>query len=211
MVSLGIDFGTAHTRVASSAGADAGLADAGQVLDFDGWREAAVPSMVLVPPEGVVVGDAAVTGALQRPSCAVYGLKRLLGRLPHDAIAKAVASRSGGSLSMSGAQLTFRTAEGVAITAENAVSTVLRHAADRVVAAPGDSPETVITVPEWYGPAQESALIAAARRADLTLLRLIDDAAAMALGLAFQEAGERTVGIINVGAGSFSVAFTTIG
>jgi len=192
--------------VASSAGAN----DPGQVLDFDSWQEAAVPSMVLVPPEGVVVGEAALTGAVQRPSCAVYGLKRLLGRLPHDAIAKAVAHRSGGSLTMSGAQLTFRTAEGVAITAENAVATVLRHAAERVVGSTEESPATVITVPEWYGPSQESALISAARRAGLTLLRLIDDAAAMALALAFQESGERTVGIVNIGAGSFSVAFTTI-
>ncbi len=209
-MSLGIDFGTAYTRAVASPAGDESAAASDGAVDFAAWREVVVPSMVLAPPEGLVLGDAAVTGARQRPSCAVYGLKRLLGRLPQDAVARAVASRSGGALSLSGAQLTVRTAEGVAITAENAVSAVLRHAAGQAIGALAEPPAVVLTVPEWYGPSQESALIAAARKAGLSLLRLIDDAAAMAMALAFQEGGERTVGIVNVGAGSFGVAFTSI-
>lgn len=210
MVSLGIDFGTAHTRAVASPGAEERGTTPGEVLDVNAWPESVVPSMVLVPPEGIVVGDAAIAGARQRPSCAIHGLKRLLGRLPEDSIARTVASRSGGSLCLSGAQLTVRTAEGVAITAENAVSAVLRHVTSQVLGPAAESPAAVITVPEWYGPSQESALIAAARRAGLEILRLIDDAAAMALALAFQETSERTVGLINVGAGSFGVAFINI-
>jgi molecular chaperone DnaK len=210
LVSLGIDFGTAYTRAVASPGGEGEGVGPAEVLDISAWREGIVPSMVLVPPEGIVVGDAAVTGACQRPTCAIHGLKRLLGRLPQDSIAKAVASRAGVSLSLSGAQLTLRTAEGVAITAENAVSAVLRHATNQVLGATAKPPAAVITVPEWYGPSQESALISAARRAGLAVLRLIDEAAAIALALAFQESGDRTVGLVNVGAGSFGVAFINI-
>jgi len=79
------------------------------------------------------------------------------------------------------------------------------------LAAGGDEAvHAVIATPDWYHEAQEAALAAAAARAGIDVLRFIEEAAAMALALRLEDPGERTVAIVNAGAGSLGVSFASI-
>jgi molecular chaperone HscA len=196
---LGIDFGTAHTRAMLASR-----------LAEDGTHEVVVPSMVLALPDGLRVGDDALQGAAQHPEAIVYGLKRLLGRTPGDAVAERVGARMGAKLSMSGGQLTVVTAGGQAVGVEDATAALMRHVAERLDPEPAEPRQVVVAIPEWYEPPQETSLGVAARKAGLEVLRYIEDAAAMALALAFDEPGQHTVAIVNLGAGALGVAFATI-
>jgi molecular chaperone DnaK (HSP70) len=172
--------------------------------------EVVVPSMVASRSDGLIVGDAAVREGIGHPESIVWGLKRVLGRAPGDDIAEEVARRMGATLSLTGSQLSVRTIGGQVVFVEDATAALLRHVADRVDPEPNDPRQAVIAIPEWYEAPQESSLGVAARKAGLEVLRYIEDSAAMALSLAFDEPGQRTVAFVNLGAGALSVAFTTI-
>jgi molecular chaperone DnaK len=121
-----------------------------------------------------------------------------------------VARRMGATLSISGAQLVARTLGGSIVGVEDATAAVLRHVVHALEPTPSEPAQVVIAIPEWYEAPQESSLGVAARKAGLEVLRYIEDAAAMALTLAFDEPGQRTAAFLNLGAGALGVAFATI-
>jgi molecular chaperone DnaK (HSP70) len=91
------------------------------------------------------------------------------------------------------------------------VAALLHQAIVRVAGgeAKGERP-AVIALPEWYDSAQEAALREAARRAGINTLRFIDDGVAAALWGARQDPRERTMALVNVGAGGTSTSVVSI-
>jgi molecular chaperone DnaK (HSP70) len=195
---IGIDFGTARIR------------DVLAPTEPARWpEEAVVPSIVVAHPQGLAVGVEAEQLAAASDG-ALRGVKRLLGRLPGDPLAEVTALRMGGQLVTAASQLAFRTANGVLVNVEEAAARLLAHAVMSVAGGVPADHQAVIAIPSWYEPAQESALGMACQGAGLDVLRLIEDAASMALALAFEERAARTVGFVNLGAGAVSVAFATL-
>jgi molecular chaperone HscA len=195
VAALGIDFGTSSTRVVVSPGAPAS-------------KEIVLPSEVAILPDRIAVGDEVREVCDDEAAVIVSGLKRLLGRLPGDPVAEDLAKRQGVKLGISSAHLALTTAAGTRATVVEAVAAVLLEAATRAAGA-GDH-KAVIAIPEWFESRQEASLGVAARTAGIEVLRFIEDAAAMGLALASGDNHERTVGVIQLGAGSLGVSFTTI-
>jgi molecular chaperone DnaK (HSP70) len=200
VVLLGIDFGTACTRALRwDDGADLAA------------RIAVVPSVALAQASGFVVGEAAAARLGEQPTAVAYGLKRLLERTPDDRVAREVARRGGASLLVAEQQLTLRTAAGLPVGVDGCVAALLHQAATRAAGpdASGERP-AVLALPDWYDPDQEATLREAARRAGIHVMRFIGDGVAAALWTAKGDPSERTLGVVNVGAGGTSVTIVSI-
>ena len=200
VVLLGIDFGTACTRA----------------LRWDGVADLAprivvVPSVALAQASGFVVGEAAAARLGEQAPAVVYGLKRLLERAPDDRVAREVARRGGAKLLLAEQQLTLRTAAGLSVGVDGCVAALLHQAATRAAGpdATGVRP-AVLALAEWYDADQEATLREAARRAGIHVMRFIGDGVAAALWAAKDDPSERTLAVVNVGAGGTSVTIVSI-
>jgi molecular chaperone DnaK (HSP70) len=200
VVLLGIDFGTACTRAVRW---EARVDLAAQV--------ASIPSIALAQETGFLVGEAAGLHAASRPAEVVHGLKRMLERTPEDPVARAVAARSGSSLQMVKDQLLLFTSASTYVSPDACVAALLHQAATRAAdgETEGERP-AVIALPEWYEAAQEAALREAARRAGIHVLRFIGEGVAAALWAAKEDSSERTLAVVNVGAGGTSTTILSI-
>jgi molecular chaperone DnaK (HSP70) len=196
---LGIDFGTAHTRCVL-----------GSTVREPVPKEIVIPSALVLVAEGIWLGDDAVQQARVYPEGYVSGFKRMLGRLPSDPVCTALASRMGATLSQVGSQITIQASNGTVVGVDDAATTLLRDVADRVMGEDRSQRQAVFAIPEWFEQEQESALAMAAHNAGIGVLRFIEDAAAMALALAFDDPRERAIAIVHVSAGSVGVAFANI-
>lgn len=197
---IGIDFGTAATRAV-------------RWRPSDEWTREVVeiPSLAVAQPDGLRVGDQALALASSHPEAVICGVKRLLERTTGDPVAQAVVSRCGAVLQAAEARLEVVTSNGVRLPVDGAVAAMLHQAASRV--SQGDEVirrYAVITTPEWYDPLQQAGLRAAAERAGVEVLRLIGEGAAMGLWMARQNPGDRTVALVNAGAGGISVTIASI-
>lgn len=197
---IGIDFGTAVTRAARWS-------------PDDRWTErvVTVPSVAAAQPDSLRVGEDALRLSREQPEAVLWGVKRLLERPAEDEAAQALVARSGATLYMAGARPHVRMSSGAKLPVDGAVAALLHQAAMQAAAGAGPSERyAVITTPAWYGSIEQGALRAAADRAGLQVLRLIGDGAALALWLARSDDTERTVAIVNAGAGGVSVTIASI-
>ncbi|MBW2526086.1 MAG: Hsp70 family protein [Deltaproteobacteria bacterium] len=197
---IGIDFGTAITRAV-------------RWHDQPEWTESvvALPSLALAQDDALRVGRDAAALAAEQPARVICGVKRLLERTADDEIAQALVARAGATLYTAGARLHVRTSAGAALPVDGAVAALLHQAASLVAEdTAGAERYAVITTPEWYGSIEQGSLRAAAERAGVRVLRLIGEGAALALWMAREDDTERTIAIVNAGAGGVSVTLATI-
>ena len=198
---IGIDLGTTNTAIA--------VFDGGRprVLEDDrGYR--VLPSCVSVKDDGkFIVGQAARSLVLTRPSHTVYAVKRLIGRR-YDSVEAEEARRrmpypihpaaDGGCLVAMGDD-NYTPTEISALILQ-----VARGIAERSLGDTVD--EVVLTVPAYFNHAQRAATFEAARLAGLKCDRLINEPTAAALAYGFRKEVDRTLLIYDLGGGTFDVS-----
>ena len=203
---VGIDLGTTNSVVA--------------VIDRDGAPRiltttegsTTMPSLVWFSPDGPIVGEAAHAGLDHSPDCTVFGAKRLLGRrFDHPEIRRLARTLPYELTEAPNGDTWIQLARDRAISPEEVSALILRElrrTAERFL----DEPVTraVITIPAWYDAAQRQATKDAAQIAGLTVLRLLSEPTAAALGHGAHRGADRRYLVCDLGGGTFDVAVVDV-
>src|SRR5437899_5642274 len=198
---VGIDRGTTSSLVAFMQG-DTPVVIPGE----DGLN--LVPSVVALDENNQpVVGSAARKYLIETPECAVYSVKRLMGRGVEDIQEElklfpfrlADDLQPGEVLRIKRGEKTFTPPEISALILRQ-----LKRNAERYFAAPVT--KAVITVPAYFNDAQRQATKDAGRIAGLEVLRLVNEptAASLAYGLDHKQHG--TIAVYDLGGGTFDIS-----
>lgn len=196
-LAVGIDLGTTNSLVASVISGSAEV-----IRDEEG--AAILPSVVHYAVDGTVtVGAKALRDASIDAKNTISSAKRLIGRtmkdlddvhnLPYDLIDDPSMVR-------------IETSAGVKSPVEVS-SEILRALSERAQERlGGDITGAVITVPAYFDDAQRQATKDAARLANLTVLRLLNEPTAAALAYGLDNGAEGTYMVYDLGGGTFDVS-----
>lgn len=196
-LAVGIDLGTTNSLVASVISGSAEV-----IRDEEG--AAILPSVVHYAVDGMVtVGAKALRDASTDAKNTISSAKRLIGRtmkdlddvhnLPYDLIDDPSMVR-------------IETSAGVKSPVEVS-SEILRALSERAQERlGGDITGAVITVPAYFDDAQRQATKDAARLANLTVLRLLNEPTAAALAYGLDNGAEGTYMVYDLGGGTFDVS-----
>ncbi len=204
MALLGIDFGTASVRVAVAP----------QTGEPRVATVTTAPAVVSFNDGHVSTGDAVLMMAGVVPDLVVPGVKRLLGRDPTEEVVTRLAERCGFVATTRAGDLALAPAPeevGVSglVTVEHVVTSLLQYVVEE--AAGGGAHQAVVAIPGWFGPLQRAALVRAAKRARIRILRFVQDVVAASLWAAHAHRVVGRVLAIDVGAGGVSGAVLDIG
>lgn len=196
-LAVGIDLGTTNSLVATVVSSSA------EVIADEAGRKL-LPSVVrFLENQTVVVGHEAQQAASEDPLNTIYSAKRLIGRtvkdldqlehLPYEIVEEATG-------------LQIRTRQGLKRPIEVSAE-VLKTLAERAEARLGGPLSgAVITVPAYFDDAQRQATKDAARLANLTVLRLLNEPTAAALAYGLDNGAEGTYLVFDLGGGTFDVS-----
>lgn len=196
-LAVGIDLGTTNSLVASVISGSAEV-----IRDEEGV--AILPSVVHYAAAGTVtVGAKALRDASNDAKNTISSAKRLIGRtmkdlddvhnLPYDLVDDPSMVR-------------IATSAGIKSPVEVS-SEILRSLSERAQERlGGDITGAVITVPAYFDDAQRQATKDAARLANLTVLRLLNEPTAAALAYGLDNGAEGTYLVYDLGGGTFDVS-----
>ena len=199
---VGIDLGTTNSVIA--------------VIDRDGAPRiltteegsTTLPSLVWFSPDGPIVGERARDGLDHSPDMTIFGAKRLLGRrFDHPEIKKLARILPYELTEAPNGDTWIQLSAGLAVSPEEVSAMILRElkrTAERHFGAPVT--RAVITIPAWYDAAQRQATKDAAQIAGLTVLRLLSEPTAAALGHGAHRGADRRYLVCDLGGGTFDVA-----
>ena len=199
---VGIDLGTTNSVAA--------------VLDRDGapriltTAEGAttLPSLVWFSPDGPIVGERAREGLEHSPDTAIFGAKRLLGRrFDHPEVRRLARSLPYALAEAPNGDTWIQLGAGRVVSPEEIEALILRELrrmAEHFFGEPVT--RAVITIPAWYDAAQRQATKDAAQIAGLTVMRLLGEPTAAALGHGAHRGANRRYFVCDLGGGTFDVA-----
>lgn len=199
---VGIDLGTSNSVVAA--------------IDRDGapriltTEEGAttLPSLVWFSADGPVVGEAARFGLDHSPDLTIFGAKRLLGRrFDHPEIRRLARVLPYELIEAPNGDTWIQLAAGRSVSPEEVCALVLRElkrTAERFFGEPVT--RAVITIPAWYDAAQRQATKDAAQIAGISVMRLLSEPTAAALGHGAHRGTDRRYLVCDLGGGTFDVA-----
>lgn len=199
---IGIDLGTSNSVIA--------------VIDADGMPRiltteegsTMMPSLVWYSPDGPVVGEAAREGLDEQPDLTIFGAKRLLGRrFDHPEVRRLARTLPYALVEAPNGDTWIELAAGHAVSPEEVCALILRalrRTAEQFFGEPVT--RAVITIPAWYDAAQRQATKDAAQIAGLTVLRLLSEPTAAALGYGAHRGTDRKYVVCDLGGGTFDVA-----
>jgi molecular chaperone DnaK len=199
---VGIDLGTSNSVVA--------------VIDRDGapriltTAEGAttMPSIVWFSPHGPVVGEPAREGLEHSPDLTIFGAKRLLGRrFDHPEIRRLARVLPYQLTEAPNGDTWIQLSAGRPVSPEEVSGLILRElrkTAERFFGEPVS--RAVITIPAWYDAAQRQATKDAAQIAGLSVMRLLSEPTAAALGHGAHRGADRRYLVCDLGGGTFDVA-----
>ncbi|NUW05184.1 Hsp70 family protein [Streptomyces sp. CAI 127] len=179
---VGIDFGTTNSAIGVFEGDDVRL-----IPNAEG--SLITPSLVAITAEGeILVGTAAKRQAITNPDYTVRSAKLRLG--------------TGWSI----------TRGSVRLTAEDIAARILGRLRADAEAYIGCPPAVaVLTVPANFDLAQRAALVEAARRAELTVDRVINEPTAAAVTYGMNKEADATVLVFDLGGGTLDVSLIRVG
>jgi molecular chaperone DnaK len=201
-IAIGIDLGTSNSVVA--------------VIDKDGSPRILTtpegsmtfPSLVWYSPDGPVVGEAARDGLDHSPDLTIFGAKRLLGRrFDHPEIKRLARLLPYELTEAPNGDTWIALSAGTQVSPEEVCGRVLLELR-RMAEAHFGEPVTraVITIPAWYDAAQRQATKDAAQIAGITVMRLLSEPTAAALGHGAHRGVDRKYLVCDLGGGTFDVA-----
>ncbi len=196
-LAIGIDLGTTNSLVASVI---SGVAEV--IRDEKG--DALLPSAVRYSADGsVTVGREALEGAVNDAANTITSAKRLIGRKVEDLKdLHAIPYRLVDEATMVKIDTVAGVKSPIEVSSE-ILRTLVRRAEDRLG---GDITGAVITVPAYFDDAQRQATKDAARLANLTVLRLLNEPTAAALAYGLDNAAEGLYLVYDLGGGTFDVS-----
>jgi len=199
---IGIDLGTSNSVVA--------------VIDKDGAPRilttpegsTTLPSLVWYSPDGPVVGEAARHGLDHSPDVTVFGAKRLLGRrFDHPEIRRLARLLPYELCEAPNGDTWISLSAGTKISPEEVCGRILLALRQMAEAYYGEPvTRAVITIPAWYDAAQRQATKDAAQIAGLSVMRLLSEPTAAALGHGAHRGVDRRYLVCDLGGGTFDVA-----
>lgn len=194
-IAIGIDLGTTHTLVA--------------IDDKDGARVLGdlLPSVAYYGKDGILIGQAALAKGATEPQNTLISTKRFMGRTPKD-----IRFSHPYTLDGDDEQMASFITDGGQISPVMVAATLLAQMKSRALDEIAKNPNAildgaVITVPAYFDDAQRAATLDAARAANLSVLRLINEptAAAIAYGLD-ADLAQKTILVYDLGGGTFDVS-----
>lgn len=197
-LAVGIDLGTTNSLVASVISSSTEV-----IADVHGRK--LLPSVVRYLADGsVVTGVDAQVAAESDPANTISSAKRLIGRRLADI---EHAEHLPFEVEDAEGMLRIRTVAGPKTPVEVSAE-ILKSLRDRAQARFGGEPlaGAVITVPAYFDDAQRQATKDAARLADLTVLRLLNEPTAAALAYGLDNGAEGLYLIYDLGGGTFDVS-----
>ena len=196
-LAIGIDLGTTNSLVASVI---SGVAEV--IRDEKG--DALLPSAVRYSADGsVTVGREALEGAVNDAANTITSAKRLIGRKVEDLKdLHAIPYRLVDEATMVKIDTVAGVKSPIEVSSE-ILRTLVKRAEDRLG---GDITGAVITVPAYFDDAQRQATKDAARLANLTVLRLLNEPTAAALAYGLDNAAEGLYLVYDLGGGTFDVS-----
>ncbi len=203
---VGIDLGTSNSVAA--------------VIDKDGMPRilttaegsTMLPSVVWFTNDGPIVGERAREGLDFAPDMTIFGAKRLLGRrFDHPEIKKLARILPYDVVEAPNGDTWIQLTPGRTVSPEEVCALILRELR-RMAEAHYGEPVTraVITIPAWYDAAQRQATKDAALIAGLTVLRLLSEPTAAALGHGAHRGANRKYLVCDLGGGTFDVALVDV-
>jgi molecular chaperone DnaK len=199
---VGIDLGTSNSVAA--------------VIDKDGRPRilttpegsTMLPSVVWFTTDGPVVGERARDGLDFAPDTTIFGAKRLLGRrFDHPEIKKLARILPYDLTEAPNGDTWIQLTPGRSISPEEVCALILRELRRMAEQHYGEQvTRAVITIPAWYDAAQRQATKDAAQIAGLSVLRLLSEPTAAALGHGAHRGANRRYLVCDFGGGTFDVA-----
>ena len=203
---IGIDLGTTNSCVAVMEGRQAKV-----IENAEGSRT--TPSMVAFGKDGeVLVGQPAKRQAVTNPENTIFAIKRLIGRRFDDPVVakdkglvsyKIVAGDNGDAWVEANGKK-YSPSQISAFILQKMKETAERYLNDKVTQA-------VITVPAYFNDSQRQATKDAGKIAGLEVLRIINEPTAAALAYGLDKKQQGTIGVYDLGGGTFDVSILDIG
>ena len=194
----GIDLGTTNSLIASVRG---GVAET--LADEQGRHM--LPSVVRYTSSGIIVGDEALTEAVNDSMNTIVSVKRLMGRGIKDVatLGDQLPYRFSAS---EGGMPRIETVSGN-VTPVEVSAEILRTLVDRASATlAGDLDGVVITVPAYFDDAQRQATKDAAQLAGVNVLRLLNEPTAAAIAYGLDSGSEGVIAVYDLGGGTFDIS-----
>jgi molecular chaperone DnaK len=203
---IGIDLGTTNSCVAVMEGTSARV-----IENAEGART--TPSIVAFTNTGeVLVGQPAKRQAVTNPENTISAIKRLIGRRYDDPMAekdktlvpyKIVPGDNGDA---------WVEVQGKRYSPSQISAFILTKMKETAEAHLGESvTQAVITVPAYFNDAQRQATRDAGRIAGLDVQRIINEPTAAALAYGLDKKGTSTIGVYDLGGGTFDISILDIG
>ncbi|MFQ5985116.1 MAG: Hsp70 family protein, partial [Alphaproteobacteria bacterium] len=203
---IGIDLGTTNSCVAVMEGKNVRV-----IENTEGSRT--TPSMVaFTDNEERLVGQAAKRQAVTNPENTLSAIKRLIGRnfkdptvkKDQDLVPYRIVKADNGDAWVEVKGERYNPSQISAFVLQKMKETAENHFGEEVS-------QGVITVPAYFNDSQRQATKDAGRIAGLEVLRIINEptAAALAYGLERKESG--TIGVYDLGGGTFDISILEIG
>ena len=203
---IGIDLGTTNSCVAIMEGGEPVV-----IANSEGSRT--TPSVVGFPESGErLVGQIAKRQSITNPENTVFSIKRLMGRkydtnevkeamkhLPYK-----IVPASNGDAHVSVRGKTYSPSEISAMILQKMRQTAEDYLGEKVT-------DAVITVPAYFNDSQRQATKDAGRIAGLNVLRIINEPTAAALAYGLDKKKDETVGVYDLGGGTFDISVLELG
>ncbi|KAH0785191.1 cytoplasmic heat shock protein 70 [Histomonas meleagridis] len=210
---LGFDFGTTYNSVSVWRNGHVDIIN-------NNLGNYSTPSYVTIQKDSIIVGDVAKNIATDYPDCTIFDSKRLIGRTYHDPCVQSdlmhwpfnvVCDQRG--MPFYEIRLDNEIRKYSAIEIASYIFDHMKKIADHFLGLDSDCSEginddAVVTVPAYFNAVQRAAIMEAARRANLNVLRIIDEptAAAIAYGLNEKSETARKLLIFDFGGGTLDLS-----
>ncbi len=203
---IGIDLGTTNSCVAVMEGGKPKV-----IENSEGART--TPSVVAFTKDGErLIGQPAKRQAVTNPDNTIFAVKRLIGRRFDDPITKKDTELVPYKIVKGPNGDAWVNAGGKDYSPSQISAFILQKMKETAEAYLGETvTQAVITVPAYFNDAQRQATKDAGQIAGLEVLRIINEptAAALAYGLEKQEG--KTIGVYDLGGGTFDISTLEIG
>ena len=203
---IGIDLGTTNSCVAVMEGKTPKV-----IENSEGMRT--TPSIVAFTADGeVLVGQAAKRQAVTNPENTIFAVKRLIGRKFDDPITKKDMAMVPYKIVRADNGDAWVEVAGKKYSPSQISAYVLTKMKDTAEAYLGEKvTEAVITVPAYFNDAQRQATKDAGRIAGLDVKRIINEPTAAALAYGLDKSKAHTIGVYDLGGGTFDVSVLELG
>jgi molecular chaperone DnaK len=202
---IGIDLGTTFACAAVVEGGEPRV-----IQSRLGYST--IPSVLTFDDQGLpVVGHLAERRLVLEPDCVVYGSKRLMGRTFSPSLAESFQARTSCTVvsdadGMAAIRLRNRTLSPIEVGA--CILAEVRRMAEGTLREPVT--RAVVTVPAAFTENQRAAVREAGVRANLEILRIVNEPTAATLAFGYGRGIRKTVLVYDLGGGTFDVSILSL-